>query len=205
MIIDIILAVIFISAIIYGINKGLLKVIARLLSTVIAFVSAYLLAEPVSKYIATQPFITDKVTPVINNFLSGALKEVGFLSRLQELISKGDLLVDSTFSTKIAEYIYVGLGFAVVFILVRILLWIVVMMLDNVLEMPVVNTINKIAGCIAAVILVYLEANIILAIIQLLGTFSFMDEFMQILNNSVIVNFIYEHNILMHVIIEKIL
>ena len=150
-------------------------------------------------------FITEKVTPVINNFLSGALKDTTFFARLQELISKGEVLVDSTFANKMAEYIYVGLGFAIVFVLVRIVLWITVMMLDNVLELPVINTINKLAGSIAAVIMVYLEANVILAIIQLLGAFSFMDGIIQILNNSVIVNFIYEHNIVMHVIMKKIL
>lgn len=203
MILDVLIIVLLIFTIIYGYVKGCIKIVAKLVSLVVALMLAYIMAGQVGRYILNTEFGGD-VRMSIENRAVNELDKVEQESAIYIIKEKFSLNNDKVLVDKIVDYVFIGMGFIVVFVIARIVLWAGQKILENVFELPVLRTFNKLGGVVAAVALYITEISIILSIIKMLTTFAFMNGVVEVIQSSVITRFIYEHNICTKIILSKI-
>ncbi len=204
MILDIILIVLFICIVLYGYKKGAIGIIAKLVTVVLSFVLAYLLAEIVGEYISKTGFGISLQTSITN----AVTEELNTSSRSESVLKLQDTMENSVkneMTLKVARYVFMGIGFAVVFVISRIILWIAQKILESVFELPVLKTFNKLGGIIASALLFIIEVSIILAIIKAISTLAFMNNIVNIINSSVIAKAIYDHNTITNLILTKLI
>lgn len=204
MIIDIILIAILAIMLLYGYKKGLVKIIAKLVSLIVALVLAYLLADTVGDYIL-KTSIGQNVEAKINLITVeslGSSESTSIVSALkQQLSENGEKII----TDKITKYVFTSIGFITVWIVVRIVLWIVQKIIETIFEAPVLKTFNKLGGAIVSGILCIIEMSIILGIIKSASMLPFMEQIVNYIESSVITKTIYDHNILVGIIISKII
>lgn len=203
MILDVLIIVLLIFTIIYGYVKGCIKIVAKLVSLVVALMLAYIMAGQVGRYILNTEFGGD-IRMSIENRAVNELDKVEQESAIYIIKEKFSLNNDKVLVDKIVDYVFIGMGFIVVFVIARIVLWAGQKILENVFELPVLRTFNKLGGVVAAVALYITEISIILSIIKMLTTFAFMNGVVEVIQSSVITRFIYEHNICTKIILSKI-
>jgi len=202
MILDIILIILFICIILYGYKKGAVGIIAKLVTVILSFAIAYLLAETVGEYISKTSLgikIQTSITTTISDRLN-AQSDSGIIIKIQEMLKSSS---ESELTSKTVEYIFVGIGFMSVFIVSRLVLWIAQKILESIFELPVLKTLNKLGGIIASVLLFIIELSIMLTIIKAISTLSFMNAVVNIIDKSVICKAIYNHNIVTDLIVTK--
>lgn len=204
MILDIILMLLFICIILYGYKKGAIGIIAKLVSVILSLVLAYLLADVVGEYISKTSFginlqtsLTNTITDKLNtsNYSEVVLK-------IQETIGNS---MENEITLKIVRYIFTGVGFAAVFVIARIVLWIAQKILESIFELPVLKTFNKFGGVIASAILFIIELSIILAVIRAVSPLTFMNKVVSTIDSSLITKTIYHNNVITNLIITKLI
>ncbi|MBQ8042548.1 MAG: CvpA family protein [Clostridia bacterium] len=204
MILDVILVILFILMMLYGYKKGFVGIVAKLVSLILAFAIAYLLAETVGGYIARTSFGANIQTSIENSLLDklNASEQSSVVSMIQQHLGLAD---EKAVVSNIVSYVLTGLGFVSVLIVVRIVLWIVQKILESIFELPVLKTFNKLGGVITSSVLFIIEVSIILAVIKSISTIAFMTRIVNIIQSSVITRVLYDHNIFTHLILSKIL
>lgn len=204
MILDIILMVLFICIMLYGYKKGAVGIIAKLVTVVLSFAVAYLFAETLGEYISKTSFginLQTNITNAISDKLNPSNDTENFL-KIQETMEN---TVENEMILKICHYIFTGMGFAVVFVISRIVLWIAQKILESIFELPVLKAFNKLGGIIASVVLFVIELSIILGIIKVISGLQFMNTVVNIINSSVITKAIYNHNIIANLILTRLI
>lgn len=203
MILDIILIALFVFMMLYGYKKGCIGIVAKLVSLIIAFILAYFLAETIGGYIAETDFggkIAESIESTVVVNLNNA-QESSVISFLQDKLELAD---ESSIMDKILNYVFTGIGFVCVFVVVRIVLWIAQKILENIFELPVLKTFNKLGGVIASTVLFLIEVSILLAVIKSISSLDFMQSIVKIVQSSVITKTLYDHNIITTLILSKI-
>jgi len=204
MVLDIILIVLFVLMILYGYKKGCIGIVAKLVSLIIAFVLAYLLADTVGSYVSGTSVGT-KIQASIENVVIGEINNSEDTTVIQLIQEKLNLKNESDIIQKLADYVFLGIGFVIVFIIARLVLWIAQKILESIFELPVLKTFNKLGGIIASVVLFLIEISIFLAVIKSISTISFMTSIVNTINTSVITKALYDHNIFTMLILNKII
>ncbi len=202
MILDVVLIVMLVGMMLYGYKKGAVGIVANLVSVIISFILAYFLAEIVGEFISKTSFGLDfqsKITNTITNRLNRP-SDSSLVLKIQETI--GDAK-ENEIALKLGDYIFVGMGFVIVYNISRIVLWIGKKILESVFELPVLKMFNKLGGVIAATLLFIIELSIILAIIKAISSISFMNVVTNVIDSSVITKGIYDHNIITSLIFTK--
>ena len=204
MIVDIVLIVFFVFMMLYGYKKGCIEIVAKLASLIVAVVLAYFLAETVGDYIADTHLGKYIATSIEDNAMNavGSSKGTTIFSVIQEKLK---LKNEVDVVKKIIDYAFIGIGFIAVFIVARIVLYMAQSVLENIFELPLLKTFNKLGGVIAAGILFVIEISILLAIIKTISTLSFMNGIVRIIQSSVITKELYDHNIFTSLILSKII
>lgn len=201
---DIVLIVLFVCIMLYGYKKGAIGIIAKLVTVILSFALAYLFAETVGEYISETSFginIQTSITSAITDKIDTSSDSKAVLM-IQEIIGNS---AENEISIKIARYIFMGIGFAVVFVISRIVLWIVQKILESIFELPVLKSFNKLGGIIASALLFILELSIVLAIIEAISALAFMNTIVNAIESSVVTKAIYDHNIIANLILTKLI
>lgn len=204
MVLDIILITLLVFIMIYGYWKGCIKIVARLVSLILAFVLAYLLASTVGGYIADTSIGMEIKTGIESSILEKlySSEQMTVISMIQEKLG---IQNENELTIKIIDYVFTGIGFVIVFVVARIVLWIAQHILENIFELPVLKTFNKLGGVIASVVIYIIEISIILAVIKSISTISFMSGAVNVIQSSVITKMLYDHNIITNIILSKII
>ena len=207
---DIILIFLLLINIIFGYKKGCIKVLSRLISVIVAFIMAYMFANTVGNYVWNNTIIGEKIEISVNSIVE---KYNSYDSNVEETESNSitEFIQNSVSNgktelvMKINNYLSVAIGFVITFFLVRIVLFIVVLILEGVFELPILKTFNKLGGAIISIVIFVIEISIILAIINFASGFEFMNPVVTFIQNSVITSKLYEHNIVTNIILNKII
>lgn len=200
MVLDIILIIWCILMIIYGYKKGCVGIIINLVSIVVAFILSYILCETVGGYIKSTEYGI-KIQTSIENSIENRIvaHDEIIISMLQEQLEKQELI------NNISNYIFIGIGFVMVFFASRIILWIAGKILDSIFELPVLRSFNKFGGIIVAIVIFIIEIGIVLAAIKSVTMFDFMNKTLEYIQSSVITKALYDHNIFTELILRKII
>ena len=201
---DIILIVLFVFMMIYGYIKGCIGIVSKLVSVILAFVLAYLLAGSIGSYIANTSW-GENISNSIKNSVITELdnsEQSTIISMVQQKLNVGS---ENGVLTAIVDYVFTGIGFVIVFIASRLVLWIAQKILENIFELPILKTFNKLGGIIAAAILFVIEVSIILAVIKSISSMAFMNSAVNMIQSSIITKALYDHNIFTNLILSKII
>lgn len=225
MILDIILIVLLIGAIVLGNKKGFVKIASGLVTFVIAFVLAYIFANNMANYIRFDTKLGKSLESGINTSVSSFLENENSndkedkkqedqtvigdsIKDLQNLFGDkiNEAVKDGKKTTKevLTNYVFTGIGFITVFIIVKLILIVATIMLDGVFNLPVLKSFNELFGIIAAVVLLILKIWVALAIVKLIAPMNFMTGIIKYIDSSIITRILYDNNIIISIIAGKI-
>ena len=206
MVVDIIFVILLFVIIFIGYKKGGVKIITKLASVVIGFILAYMLAENVGNFILNNTSFGQKMNAAIEQNVETVLEqpssdeEKGVISSIIDNLTSSVKYSKDVLKGKIVRYIFVGVGFGITYIIVRIIITIIGLILEKVFDLPGLVSINKLVGIILSVVIFMLEISIIFALLYYLSSFSFANKAVDVISSGIITSAIYNNNIVVMVV-----
>ena len=213
MIIDIIIIALIALGVFFGYKKGLVGILIGVASLILSIILAFVLQGPVSEYLYSTPVgtsIESKVTEFVNDTLSSennenvdsednTKKENDFFSKvIQDATNSEDTVKEA--SKNITMFILKGITFIGIFILVRIICYILQMILNIVFDLTILHSVNKFGGMAINLVATLLKLWILLAAIQLISSVVAIDFITNLINQSYLTKLLYENNILLNIL-----
>lgn len=191
-------------------KKGLIKVIFKIFSFLIALVISFVLFKPVSYFIINMTPLDENINSyvynIVDNYIDHNYKETNKTDNTNSslpsaVISYIDKTIENTSSTvqndiatevtkNISSTIINILSFIIVYILARIILIFVNFVSDKISELPIIKQFNELGGLIYGILQSFLIIFIVLAIVSL---FPF-DNIQLAINNTILTLFLYNIN-----------
>jgi len=212
--IDLGIVLFLILSVFIGYKKGLIKVLFSIVSFAIAIVLTIMLSGPISNYVINNTDIDEKIESVITkntNTTETQSIEVALdkdtMENLPETISKyiATNLVENTVQSlakKIATTIVnivVAIG---IYIVVRMVLWILRSILEVIAKLPLIKQFNEIGGLVCGFIKGILIVYIVFAIISLVAPLINQIEFILAINKSILGSFVYNNNLILQILFK---
>lgn len=217
MIIDIVLILVIVLSAFIGYKKGFVKVIVKLGTFLIALVLAFLLQSSVAKFIGEDIGFKNTISTTVQNKLSDYAKskeddkktDIKMLEKtIDEINSAAEekkAEVIQKWANNIADFILKGLSFIIIFFTVAIVMGILSLILNTVVKLPVLNTLNGVLGLGAAVILMTVRIMILLTIIYFVSPLEIIQPVINYINTSCITKLLYENNIIVNILGRKLM
>lgn len=217
MIIDIVLILVIALSAFIGYKKGFVKVIVKLGTVLIAIVLAFLLKGSVAKFIGEDMGIKNTISTTVQNKLSDYAKSkeddkktnIKMLEKtIDEINSAAEekkAEVIQKWANNIADFILKGLSFIIIFFTVAIVMGIISLILNTVVKLPVLDTLNGVLGLGAAVILMTVRIMILLTIIYFVSPLEIIQPVINYINTSCITKLLYENNIIVNILGRKLM
>lgn len=213
-----------------GYSKGAMKISLMLVSSIAGMGLAVILAQPFATFLRNNTGIEKTVQKEIHVFVEGYMKD-GFDKKAEDLT--GDMLKDLPFPMEIKEMLlennnketigklgavniadYVSkelskmivkaLAFGILYLIISLAIRIVMSTMDILTKLPVVKEVNKLAGVFVG----FLEGMVVVWVSCIVVTgFATTDVglvIMEQINNSAILSFIYDNNLLLKIIMSVV-
>lgn len=194
-------------------KKGLIKVIFKIFSFLIALVISFILFKPVSYFIINMTPLDENINSyvynIVDSHVSANNKESNENNKTNNpnsslpsaVISYIDKTIENTSTTiqndiatevtkNISSTIINILSFIIVYILARIILIFVNFVSDKISELPIIKQFNELGGLIYGILQSFLIIFIILAIVSILP----FDNIKLTINNTILTLFLYNIN-----------
>lgn len=214
-----------------GLVKIVLKLVGFILSLVLAYIFCSPLAnflyedmglgtkisssieESISGYIESK---TESIKEDVKKEVSDKTSEKNsdYIQNIENLLTKSEKaelgkqeVKENTvqkISEKITMYILKAAAFIIIIILVNICIAILTIIFDGVAKLPVIKTFNEAGGAIASFVLTLLKVWIVLGIISLTAPLEVMIKVIDAIKVSTVVNYLYNNNILMDIILKSL-
>lgn len=217
MIIDIVLILVIVLSAFIGYKKGFVKVIVKLGTFLIALVLAFLLQSSVAKFIGEDIGFKNTISTTVQNKLSDYAKskeddkktDIKMLEKtIDEINSAAEekkAEVIQKWANNIADFILKGSSFIIIFFTVAIVMGILSLILNTVVKLPVLNTLNGVLGLGTAVILMTVRIMILLTIIYFVSPLEIIQPVINYINTSCITKLLYENNIIVNILGRKLM
>lgn len=215
MVIDIIIVLIIALCIFAGYKKGLMGVLFKIVSFILALIIALILHGPISNFIINNTSIDENLeTLVINNIdpnnevidENGNLKEnTNNSETIQEYITNtiGNVKdgVENAAARSIAITIINIAVLILILLITRIILGVLNIIIDIVAKLPIIKQFNTagglIFGAVEGLIIVYVLLAICALIAPLFGDLQLINS----INNSTLGKLMYDNNILLKIML----
>lgn len=217
MIVDIVLILAVALSIFIGYKKGFVKVAVKLATFVFAIILSFLLQSSVAKFVGEEVGLKNTISVAVQSKLTSLTenkesdKEIN-IKMLEKTINeinnaaedkKAELI--KTWSDNITNFVLKGISFIVIFITVAILMGIIGLILNTVVKLPVLKTLNGVSGAIAGFIVMLLRIMILLTIIYFMSPLEIISPVIKYINSSCITKLLYENNIIVNIIGSKLM
>ena len=189
-----ILLVIFISIFI-GYKRGFIKVAFGLVSFIIAIIISLLLYKPISNFITNYTSIPYKIETQIENRLSSeSLEESNnFVANYYNNIKTSSINIIAHNMTNSIINISSAL---IVFLLTRIILLFLRFSTNLASQLPLIKQLNHIGGFIYGILAGFVIIYLFFTIITILAPIINLNNFIRLINSSIIGNIMYNNNII---------
>lgn len=218
MILDIILILIIALCTLIGYKKGFVKVVIKLGTLILAVVLAFILQNSVAEFIGEKVGLKNNISIAIEETLvkftnSDNMEEnrtdIPILEKTIKDINKATKdekdEVIASWTDKIADFVVKGVSFIIIFLVVAITMGIIGLILNTVVQLPVLKTLNGVLGASMEFVLMIFRILILLAIISFLSPLEILTEVTKYINESCITRWLYENNIIVSIIGRKLL
>ena len=211
-ILDIILIAILLLNVIICYKKGLVKLAVGLVAVFISLVLALMLYKPVSNIIIKNTEIDEKIKESIISTLTTENNESeindssdkGMMKYMQSYVddavnkTKNEIVIES--AEVVSNKIINICAFLGVFVVARILAFLLTIIADLIMSLPILKQFNKAGGIVYGIIKALLIIYVILAIIFVLTYITGNTTISEIISKSCITKIFYNNNILLGLI-----
>ena len=220
MILDVMVVLIVLISGFIGIKKGMISILVKLIGFILAGVLACTCYESLANYLYENYTFGQKINENVKEFIA---KDVNSETEEQEYINLTNILnkfkleekidlkeeekgletgvaLSDVVAEKITGYIMNIIAFIGLFLAVIIASAIIAIILSAVCLIPGLKEINKTGGFVVEIILSVLKLWVVLGIISLLSPMNFMSWIVTQIEKSIIVDFLYNNNLLVGII-----
>lgn len=217
--IDIVIAIIVLYNVVRGFSLGFIRSVVGIIGYVVAFwvskeyhsmVAEYLLANfknvsdmKVTLVLKIEDILLNSIAQGTSSLTSSSLSESGipFLERLdvQDFMNVASGTVSSAheIAVKIADFIISGIGAILVFLVVLSLIKIIGMILNAIMELPILKGVNRFAGLLIGLIKAMLFIFSLMTLMAFLSPAIHDSVVMQALYTSKVGSVLYNNNIML--------
>lgn len=217
MIVDVILILALALSVFIGYKKGFVKVAVKLATFLLAIVLSFLLQSSVAKFIGEEIglkntisiTVQSKLTSLTENKEEGLKTDIKMLEKTVDEINsaaedkKAEII--KTWSDNIANFVLKGISFIVIFLTVSILMGIIGLILNSVVKLPVLKTLNGLFGGVTEFVLMLFRVMILLTIIYFASPLEIAEPIIKYINSSCITKLLYENNIIINILGRKLM
>lgn len=211
MLADVVLAGILAACVLLGVKRGFVRSFLSLFSIVIALILAVFL-HPVISGMLEQSAVPQYVQANVVRMLGGdeAQKPVSDVGGLNLPGKVGEAIAQSveqaadaatqTIAQSVADMAVKVLSMLLVFCIVRLGLVLLTFFLDGVFQLPVLHTVNKLAGGIFGAVSGLLIVYLLLGLLTFVAATNSENAIVQAVNQSTVVSKLYDNNIVMNTV-----
>lgn len=199
---DLILVALIILGAISGHKKGLVGVVVGFASLILSIILAFAFQSVVANALYDSGI--------------GAKVEDVAQENMQNMIDNGENIEDSFYGNIISDvvteeqiskaaetvsrFVMKGLSFIAIFLIVRIICYILQMILNIVFNLPILSSINDMGGIIVGVISVLIKVWILLAIASFISPLPMFEGIANTIDKTFLVKILYNNNLLVSII-----
>lgn len=196
--IDIILLLIIALSTFIGYKKGLIKIAFKLVSFILAIVISIVLYRPISNFIINYTPIDNILEETIESRLSSSsiTKEEtnNIISNYYSNVKNASIGI---VSQSIAKTI-INIGcMLLVFIISNIILLFFRFSGDLIAKLPLIKQCNSVGGFLYGLLVGFVLIYVFLAIVAILSPVLNINNFIKVINSSIITNIMYNNNIIL--------
>lgn len=208
----IVIGIIFLSTFL-GYRKGLIGVVFKIASFIIAIIITLILFKPISNYIINNTEFAQTIENTIVQKLSTAEIENGQIKQensnlpevivnyinvgLQDTVNEAKDSIVKIVARNLAETIIDIIVIIGLFIITRLLLLFAKAILEAISEIPIIKQFNKAGGILYGILRGLLLIYLTLAIISLILPMLDKTAILNIINNSILTKVLYNNNIIL--------
>lgn len=217
MVIDIIAILIIVIAAIIAYVKGFVKTFFGFISSILAIVLACMFCNTLSVVIKDNTeiddFIRDSIISIneANNEKNEEDEESEAKSEsfadtipntLNDLMGLDELKQEATTTivNKICDVAINILSWLIIYAIVRIVLMILMVVFDGIMSLPILKTVNNLAGLILGAVMGVFRVYFVLAIVYFISNIANISGLVAVINTSTLTAQLYNHNLLINLI-----
>lgn len=205
-----------------GMQKGLIKMVFSLVSTVVALACAVLfsstLADMLRSNTMVHDFLTENVGIVLELFVPEAQSITDYMENLplpeviKDMLQEESGIADavSTQTAAVSEYVCERIvnvtincvAFAATFLVALVALVCLCHVLDLVSKLPVLDQVNRMAGLAVGLVEGVIVIWIFFVVLTMFTGTEFGQTAMQMINENAFLSFLYNHNLLVRFVIK---
>ncbi len=213
LVLDLIVLIIIVSSLLFGYKKGLVNTAAGAIGFLVALILSFTLNGVLMEYLKNNTpiysnvnnSIQETITNLVSNNKDTQKEENDLLKFVNEIKKANPELKDElikTNSIKITNMIMKTVSFMIIYLLVTLIVSILSIMLNGIFSLPLLDLVNNFGGMALNGIVTLLKIEVILVIINLLSPLSFMGGVIKVINQTNLIKFLYDNNILLGIWIK---
>jgi uncharacterized membrane protein required for colicin V production len=207
-----------------GMKAGLIKTIFSLCSMVVAVVLTIWISPHVNDFMKGNDKIYDAISSKVEKILplaekeAGSSEEVSIIEGLMLPQSIKDALIENnnakvykamaidSFEEYVSGYItgviINAMAFAITFLVIIILLWIICLSLDIISKLPLLNEVNKTGGLIAGLFHGLVVVWLFFILITVFGSTEYGQKALEMIGDNSLLSLIYNNNFILKFIMN---
>ena len=200
--IDILVVLLVVLGAFSGHKKGLVGILVGFAALILSIVLAFMFQSVVADAIYDTG-LGQSVAGIAKNNMQDMMKNGENVDKsiygkvLSNTVTDDNLTVASE---NISRFVMKGLSFIAIFLIVRIICYILQMILNVVFNLPILSTVNGIGGTVVGGLSVLIRIWIVLALISFVSPLPMFDSIVSYIDKSFLVKLLYNNNLLVAVV-----
>ena len=200
--IDILVVLLVVLGAFSGHKKGLVGILVGFAALILSIVLAFMFQSVVADAIYDTG-LGQSVAGIAKNNMQDMMKNGENVDKsiygkvLSNTVTDDNLTVASE---NISRFVMKGLSFIAIFLIVRIICYILQMILNVVFNLPLLSTVNGIGGTVVGGLSVLIKIWIVLALISFLSPLPMFDSIVSYIDKTFLVKLLYNNNLLVAVV-----
>ena len=200
--IDILVVLLVVLGAFSGHKKGLVGILVGFAALILSIVLAFMFQSVVADAIYDTG-LGQSVAGIAKNNMQDMMKNGENVDKsiygkvLSNTVTDDNLTVASE---NISRFVMKGLSFIAIFLIVRIICYILQMILNVVFNLPLLSTVNGIGGTVVGGLSVLIKIWIVLALISFVSPLPMFDSIVSYIDKTFLVKLLYNNNLLVAVV-----
>lgn len=200
--VDILVVLLVVLGAFSGHKKGLVGILVGFAALILSIVLAFMFQSVVADAIYDTG-LGQSVAGIAKNNMQDMMKNGENVDKsiygkvLSNAVTDDNLTVASE---NISRFVMKGLSFIAIFLIVRIICYILQMILNVVFNLPILSTVNGIGGTVVGGLSVLIKIWIVLALISFVSPLPMFDSIVSYIDKTFLVKLLYNNNLLVAVV-----
>ena len=200
--IDILVVLLVVLGAFSGHKKGLVGILVGFAALILSIVLAFMFQSVVADAIYDTG-LGQSVAGIAKNNMQDMMKNGENVDKsiygkvLSNAVTDDNLTVASE---NISRFVMKGLSFIAIFLIVRIICYILQMILNVVFNLPILSTVNGIGGTVVGGLSVLIRIWVVLALISFVSPLPMFDSIVSYIDKTFLVKLLYNNNLLVAVV-----